>query len=377
MNPIWLLVTLALLVLALTAMLNTLTYPRLRPARLALAPRLSVLVPARDEAPVIAATLRSLLSQDYPDFEVLLLDDHSSDGTGRLALQAAGGDRRFRLVKGADLPPGWLGKNWACHQLSQQADGSILVFADADVHWAPGALTALVHQLQSRQAGMLAVWPTQVTRTPAERLVVPLLMLVALAYLPEIVVRGTHWRGFAAANGQCLAFTRPAYDRLGGHAAVRNRIVEDVSLARLARSRRVRLVMALGEDMVSCRMYSGWAAVRDGFAKNIVAGFGGVGFVIVSAVFHILLFWGPWVWLLVGPRLPQDAGWPWIPLALVILGLGVRALTAAASRQRIIDALWMPVSVGLMLFIAARGIWWSVNGGPRWKGRRLVQTHSR
>ena len=128
-------ISLALAILGITAVSNFLFFPRLKATQPAAQPKLSVLIPARNETAVIGQTIRALLGQTYPHFELILLDDQSDDGTGTTGVQAANGDARFRLMAGAPLPPGWLGKNWACHQLSQAATGGYLLFADADVRY--------------------------------------------------------------------------------------------------------------------------------------------------------------------------------------------------------------------------------------------------
>ncbi len=365
MQLLWWAVTAALIVIVATAALNAVTFPRLRRAQPKRPSRVSLLVPARDEATLIGTTVRQLLAQTYRDFEVLVLDDQSSDHTAQVARSAAAGDERLRVLAGEPLPEGWLGKNWACHQLAAQASGDVLVFTDADVRWQPEALAALMALLEYHRSDVLTVWPTQETHGWAERLVVPLMALVVLGYLPELLVRYAPWAAFAAANGQCLAFRREAYQAIGGHAAVRDRIVEDVALARLAKRQRRRLLMADGNGLIACRMYAGWSAVRDGFAKNIIAGYGGVGPLMLASVFHWLVFLAPWVWLIA-----QPSSWP---LALVTLGVGARLITAGATRQRLADALLMPLSVLLMTVIAAQAVWWHVRyGGPRWKGRTII-----
>ena len=166
-------ISFALLILGITAVSNFLFFPRLKATQPAQQPKLSILIPARNEAAVIGQTIRALLAQTYTNFELILLDDQSDDGTGTIATQAANGDARFRLLAGTPLPPGWLGKNWACHQLSQAATGNYLLFADADVRWAPEPLAALLSLAQTEQADLLTVWPTQQTECWPERLVVP------------------------------------------------------------------------------------------------------------------------------------------------------------------------------------------------------------
>lgn len=365
MQFLWGAVTAALVIIVATAALNAMTFPRLRRAQPRRALRVSLLVPARNEAATIGTTVRHLLAQTYPDFEVLVLDDQSSDDTAAIALSAAAGDDRLRVLAGVPLPQGWLGKNWACHQLAAQAGGEVLLFTDADVRWQPEALAALIALLERHHSDMLTVWPTQETHSWAERLTVPLMALAVLGYLPEVLVRYAPWAAFAAANGQCLAFRREAYQAIGGHAAARDRIVEDVALARLTKRQRRRLLMADGNGLIACRMYDGWSAVRDGFAKNIIAGYGGIIPLALATVFHWLVFLAPWVWLIVQPGL-----WP---AGLVALGVGARLLTAVVTRQRPADALLMPLSVLLMTAIAMQAVWWHVRyGGPRWKGRLVA-----
>lgn len=363
----------ALLVMTATATLNTFMQPRLGKKNPTMTPgtRVSVLIPARNEAGNIAATVRSLLAQTYPDMELLVLDDQSSDGTAAAAAAAAAGDGRFRLLRGDPLPDGWLGKNWACHQLARAANGEALLFTDADVRWQPGALAAVAAEMNRTGADLLSVWPTQQTVSWGERLVVPLMALATLAYLPLPLVHHTPWAAFAAANGQCLVFRRQAYDAIGGHSSVRGSVLEDVTLARLVKSAGLKLRLVDGAGLVQCRMYQSWAEVRRGFGKNILAGYGGrVSLLLAAAVFHWLVFVYPWLWLLWGAALPP-AGWPVWPLLLVGLGVLLRALTATMTGQRARDAWLMPLSVGLMTIIAGQALWWQAQGGRQWKGRTV------
>jgi chlorobactene glucosyltransferase len=371
---VWISALCALIVISVICVVNTLTFPRLRRAMPAQAPQVSVLIPARNEADVIGETVTRLLRQNYPYYEVVVLDDASNDGTADRAYAAAEGDPRLRVMTGEPLPAGWVGKHWACHQIAEQARGDILIFTDADVCWQPEALPALIDSMHHTRAATFTVWPTQQTYTWGERLVVPMMMFAIMSYLPEICVRYIPWPAFAAANGQCLAFRREAYRQIGGHAAVRSNIVEDVGLAWATKRQGLRLVMAEGNYLISGRMYHSWPQVRDGFAKNILAGHGGHPlFLLLSAAFHWSLFMLPWVWLSLGWAVYLGPGWPWFPMALIGLGLGVRALSAAAAHQRLVDALWLPVSTLLVTAIAARSLWWHYRyGGPQWKGRTVI-----
>lgn len=379
MTLVWFFALSALVVIALINVLNTLTFPRLGAVRKAPAAwtplHVSVLVPARDEAGVIGQAVAAILGQEYPgELELIVLDDGSSDGTAQRAAEAAQGDPRLRVIAGASLPPGWAGKNWACQQLAQHARGDLLVFSDADVRWEPGALSGVARCMARTRADCFTVWPTQETRSWSERLVVPMMMFAILAYLPEVCVRFVRWPVFAAANGQFIAFRRAAYERTGGHAAVRGSVVEDVSLAWQVKRQGLRLVMSLGDGLIYGRMYENWRQVRHGFAKNILAGHGGSPFFLLcSALFHWLLFLAPWFWLAGGLFRQQELHTLGVPLAMIALGFGARALSAAVAHHRLLDVLWLPVSVALMTVVAAQSLWWHYRyGGPQWKGRQIV-----
>jgi chlorobactene glucosyltransferase len=362
------LVSLALIVIALVTGLNVLLFPRLQRGKIPTqTPLVSLLVPARNEAAVIAQTVQALLAQTYPHFELIVLDDASTDGTGDLARQAGAGDPRLRVIAGVPLPEGWTGKNHACHVLAKHAQGEILLFTDADTRWHPTTLAALIAYMEHSQADLATVWATQTTITWAERLIVPLMMFAILGYLPILMTHYAPFAIFAAANGQCMAWRRTAYERVGGHRAVANNVLDDVTLARLAKAAGLRLRMLDGNGLLACRMYTDWRSVREGYAKNILAGYGNSVIALsLATIFHLLVFIMPLVWLF----MPNYSAWGG---ALLLMGMLIRALTAATSRQRVSDALFLPLSVLLMTIIAAQALYWHFTGGPRWKGRIIRQ----
>lgn len=365
---------LPLATIALIAILNALTFPRLSPARTAKnSPLVSVLVPMRNEADGIESAITSLLAQTYPSLEILLLDDQSTDHSAEIAQAAAKDDPRFKLLHGQALPPNWLGKPWACHQLSKNARGEYLLFTDADVHWQPEAISALIHEAERTHADLLTGWASQITKTWAERLIVPMMGFAVQAYLPIQAVHFIPYKAFAAANGQCLLFRREAYRAIGGHAAIQHNVLDDMGFAYAIKQNKLHLRGVEANGLIQTRMYHNWEQVRNGFAKNILAGHGSNStFLILSTIFHWWLFILPFA-LTIRHLLAFEIH----PAAsfglLTALGITARALTASVTRQRLTDSLLMPVSVFLMTVIAAQSIYWRATNKSQWKGRTIPQ----
>ncbi|MBV9732885.1 MAG: glycosyltransferase, partial [Verrucomicrobia bacterium] len=224
-------------VLLIQFVLNLLLLPRLRPELAPeTPPRVSVLLPARNEELRIRSCLESLLKQNYFSLEIIVLDDESVDATADIA-RALGfttnAESNCRLIRGATLPPGWTGKSWACHQLAEVARGDYLLFTDADTLHQPEAVSSAVAAAQRFRCDLLTLWPSQTTVTFAEKLVIPLMFVVGGSYLPLwLLVWAQHspWlarllgRKFLSlcgtATGQFLLFRRQSYFEMGGHRAV-------------------------------------------------------------------------------------------------------------------------------------------------------------
>ena len=336
-------------------MANLAMFPSLRstPAAPGL-PVISLLVPARDEADRLAVTLPGLLTQ--PATEVLVLDDQSGDATAAVVARAARSDSRLRLLPGAPAPPGWAGKNWACHQLAAAARGDLLVFCDADVLLAPGALPAAWALMQAQDADVFSVFPRQRTVTFGERLLVPLIDEVLLAFLPHHLLR-LPVPAAATANGQFLAFRAAAYQALGGHAAVAGELTEDLALARRARRLGLMLGLALGGDLVSARMYGGYADSVRGFGKSLRAAHGHHDLALaVTAAWHVLAYTLPWLcWR-------RARAWR----AAALLGLAQRLLVnAKTGRNAPAEAVLVPITP--LAALAAYAL--AFRRTARWKGR--------
>jgi glycosyltransferase involved in cell wall biosynthesis len=354
-----------LLAMLAVAVINLATAPRLeRAGDPSTLPRVSVLVPARNEAANLRANLPHLLASDYPNLEVLVLDDGSGDDTAAIAADLARlHPGRMRLLRGEALPDGWLGKNWACHQLSCVARGQVLLFCDADVAAGPRAVTRTVAMLQRMDAAAVTALPRHRFGTVAEAAVVPLIaQLPVAATLPLALVPRTAPPSLSMANGQWIAFTRPAYGHIGGHAAVRGEVLEDVHLGRAVKRAGLRLVAAVATEELSVRMYHGWAEVRRGFGKNVYALLGGSpGSFAAGIVIFLLAAVYPWV-AVVRPT----------PLALAALAMliGLRIAAALLFRHGWGTVLLHPAGAVLALWIAATSF--RTRGRVEWRGRTVA-----
>ena len=317
-------------------------------------PRVSLLVPMRNEAARLAASVPAILAQGAD--EIIMLDDESDDGTGALARALVAGHPGIRVADGVPAPPGWVGKNWACHQLAAEASAPLLVFCDADVLLAEGAIDAVITEMRVQRADVFSVFPRQITATLGEHLITPLIDDVLLCFLPFWLLSADVPQA-ATANGSLLAFTRPAYDHGGGFAAVRSELIEDVAIARRARKAGLKLGLALGGPLVATRMYHGYREVLSGMSRGLLPVTGGSrGRLVLGAGWHLLAYTLPW------GLARRRRGWG------LLLGLGVaeRALVEIKTGRRTVwQAALMPLSPLAAAPIVARAL----RRKQRWKGR--------
>lgn len=353
-------------VLAVT-LFNAATAPMLKKSlNLQDRPRVSVLIPARNEAANIGTCIEGFLSQDYDNFEIHVLDDQSTDHTRMIIEKFDEQHPKVQAIHGKPLPTGWMGKNWACHQLSQHANGEILIFTDADNRPAPNAITNTVAYMQKLELGLLSAFPEKVTVTLTEKLVVPVVDMFVYAGLPLWLTYFSRFPSLAAASGLWIAFTRKAYQRVGGHQAVSNQIVEDVELSRLAKKKRIRILTAAGTRVVSCRMYDSFSEVWNGFSKNL---FGLVRHKTIPFFILTLSLWAMCI-------LPYIAVWlaPLRALASVAIVMNIAIRIALALKYRHpfwISVILHPFGVLLTLMIGINSFFQVKRGRLQWKGRQI------
>ena len=228
----------------------------------------SVLIPARNEEINIERCLRSLLEQSYGNFEIIVLNDNSIDKTAEIVKSV--NDVRLRMIDGKNLEKGWVGKNYACHQLQLEAKGEYLLFIDADTELNKDCISNAVTFAVENNSGLLSIMPWEVSVTFWEKLVIPMLYFAVMAFLPVPLIEHSKRREFSMGNGQFMLFKRTCYDIIGGHESLKNKIVEDVWLSRRVKELGQKLIFADGTDIMKCRMYGSFAEVWNGFSKNFL-----------------------------------------------------------------------------------------------------------
>ena len=351
--------------------LNLLTMPRLgRYRSRSHCPRVSVLVPARNEEANLQRLMPSLLGQDYPDFEVIVLDDNSTDRTRAVLDGFAGPNSRLRILKGLPRPRGWLGKNWACHQLSAAATGDWLFFTDADTIHEPGSVRAAIDAALGEGLDFLTGIVRVDARTWAERLVVPFYSVYhVFCTLPFALAVRFHRLHMYAGNGQLLLFRREAYDRIGGHYAVRSAVLDDQEFARLVVRQRLNWRFCDASRVVSCRMYRDWRSVVEGFSKSVFAAFNcRIDAFLAACAVQLLVFFGPLV-VLVLAALRASPVEPSLAAACVAAVLSFWLAVNRRFRFPLYLVPLYPVTVLAALFIGARSVLVLATGRATWKGR--------
>lgn len=348
------------------------------------APRVSIVVPARNEARNIEACVRSILASRYPDFEVIVMDDASQDGTGDIAGHIAAEDGRVRVVTTPELINGWFGKQWACHNGALEADGTLLLFTDADTRHGPELLARAVHALQARGADLLSVAGDQTMESFWERV----LQLHVFAFIfgryggLEKVSRATNPLD-KIGNGQYMLMRSEAYDRAGGHAAVRDHVAEDLRMAQEWCRLGLSVQIVLGMGYMSTRMYEGLGEIVRGWGKNIYAGgrdtinVGSVGQALLRVVYPVPTLWEIVPTVMVVLALSGVVGHAWLLWGATVYGLTTLFWVAAYrwAKAPVWYALLHPVASVVLFYVFAKAAW--KGSEVEWKGRRYTSQSPR
>jgi glycosyltransferase involved in cell wall biosynthesis len=322
----------------------------------------SILIPARDEEHNILNLLRSIHQQDYSNYEVIILDDASSDDTYQICADFAAKHPRFRVIKGGELPADWLGKNYACHQLAQQAKGDFLLFLDADETIQNGLVNSAIHRMYLRKLSLLSLFTNQETHSVGELMVVPLMHYLLLNLLPLQLVYLIKSPSVSAASGQFMLFDATTYHRNQWHERAKQEVVEDVEIMKLVKAKTYNGESLLANNMINCRMYKGYREAVNGFSKNFLAAFN---YSILGLLVYILFVIG-------GPMIVMitlDFHLIFFMIGLIIL---TRIMISLSSGQNALyNVILHPVQMINLTLIAFLAIQKYLTKTTVWKGRSI------
>lgn len=330
------------------------------------APFVSVIIPARNERRNIERCVRSVLTTVYPSFEIIVVDDHSADGTGDIARGIAAEDPRVRVIDAPWLPDDWFGKQWACATGARAANGSLLLFTDADTWHAPDLLPRSVNALRLRTADLFSVAGHQEMHSFWERVIQPVVFgMLSLRYGGLEDVNATRNPAHAIANGQFILVRRDVYEAMGGHERVKHTVAEDLMLAQEWVRAGRRIVLMLGQAQLSTHMYASLPEIIAGWRKNIFAGgvHASIGGRLGRAMYPVLLIGAPLLGLapvialaLAVAGVLSTAWMVWsvtiVAVGLLFWGAIYHVMTQAAGY-----ALLYPLGLAMLLYITVGSVW--------------------
>jgi chlorobactene glucosyltransferase len=368
------LVVLCVLYLVTVGVINMRKLHNLREyQKLPTCPRISVMVPARNEEDTIGPCVSSLLAQDYSNFQVIVLNDNSTDGTTAILSKLGQCDSRLKIINGQPLPPDWLGKHWACHQLYQAADGELLMFTDADTVHKPDTLRCASAALQENSADMLSIIPRHKLGSLAEQLIMPAFALGAFANIPLPARLRPGNTKLVSSSGKLMLLRRQCYEAAGGFQSIRQSVLDDLLLAERVSALGMRYRVFDGTDNVTCRMYHNWTEVHLGLSKNMFPSYGyNVPLFVFIWLWINFVFWEPLIVLGVH-KIPEYP--PVLSVGLAAISVISCLILFAYYYQRfkfpLYTVLLYPVSASLLTAIAFSSMFLTISGRATWKDRKM------
>jgi chlorobactene glucosyltransferase len=337
------------------------------------APRVSIVVPARNEEYQIERCVRSLLAQEHPHLDVIVVDDQSQDATASIVEMLAREDDRLRLIPGEALPEGWVGKPWALHQGLRYAGGDWVLFTDADTIHDPGALAAALGFARAHEIDVLSLLTRQIMATPAEQLLLPSILFTIGFAIGSLDSINDMERENALFNGQYILARRAAFEAIGGHEAVRNEIAEDLELARKFKADgRFRTALVRSNGLVRVRMYRNFGELWEGFVKNFWVGARDrPALALLGIAFLACLSPITPVAILIALALHAWSASALLACAVAVAILGAAYGMAGFGMPRYLAAC-LPIGIAATVAIAATSIVRRAFGGVAWRGRRYA-----
>ena len=368
-NGLLIIYVVALLYLLIWTMINSQFVFPLKKSDAKNMPRVSILIPLRNEANHVKKLIRSLKGLTYPFLEFVLYDDESTDNTYSLLKREIGQDARFRLVKGHLMPKDWVGKSHACMRLSEHATGDVFCFMDADVTLASSTIEKVITHMETTKSDGCSSFPQFSYTNWLDRLVIPMMHVLVHVYLPLFFANYTKWTSTTAANGAFICFTKMCYERIGGHKSVQHSLIEDIELARNVKRAHMRFTLIRGKNTIFCEMYDSAKATWQGFLKNT---FNGLNRSIIAAilysVFSVIVLIVPFGLLVYGLGTLQ-----WVYILPYWICLLIRMVSDFYAGSKLHYAFFYPISQLFVLCILWQAVYLSVTKHSiKWKGREYT-----
>ncbi|MCX8054158.1 MAG: glycosyltransferase [Ignavibacteria bacterium] len=323
-------------------------------------PLVSVLIPARNEENNLPILVNDILSQNYPNLEIIIYNDASNDDTGIIAGNFSKKYSFIKVINGISLPEGWYGKPYACWNLGKHAKGDYLLFLDADVRISGNILLRSISYMQSKKLGLISIFPKQVMVSFGEKLVVPLMNIILLSLLPLVTVRSRFFPSLSAANGQFMLYNRDTYNKFNPYEQFKSNRVEDIAIAYFLKKNRVPVACFLGDDEITCRMYSSFSEAIKGFAKNVISFFRNS---TLFALFYVF------VNTFSLPFTLYFAGFQFFIAVFTIQLITLFIIFILSNQSVIFNILTQPIRQIVLIFLIFKSLIERRKKGYLWKGR--------
>ena len=333
---------------------------------------ISILIPARNEEDIIESTIRSILKQNYQNFELIILNDNSTDQTKNIVEKLSMKNSQINLIDGAKLPQGWLGKNWACHQLSKQSKGKYILFIDADTQIDKNTLSDALSVIKQDNIDLLSLVPNRDTILIADNAMKKIISWFIVCWLPMKLALSLNAPFLSATFGQFMLFKKSSFNNIGGFESIKDNPVDDFQLGRNIKRNKLRWILYDGAKRISTRTYKTNKDFISGYSKNIFPAVGYSISVFVS-IFSILLSFVlfstiPMILYLIG--MEQNAEFIILSITLLILLILSWTIVTIRFNYSIVTPFSFPILISLILLLAARSFTDNMFYSSTWKDRK-------
>ncbi len=342
-------------------------------------PIVSILVPARNEEGNIKQCLQSLVDQNYEALEILVLDDRSTDKTAKIIKDVSSSSAKIKFLEGTPLPKGWVGKNWACHQLSKQATGELILFIDADTILSQGSVLAAVTAHQKKDVDLLTIIPHRTASCLTERLMFPLMDWALFCWIPMKLAHKIQTPHLSATFGQFMLFNSASYRKIGGHEKIFDNPLDDFALGRLIMKRGLTWALIGGSTDISVLPYKGNVAAFKAVSRSVFpALYYRISTLLILSFVILLLGVVPPLTLAISAVVyPENNDFFLILASSTAFVTATWFIVCRKFKHRVLMVPFYPISMSLMVLAAFHSLFTHGLGTTTWKDRRVSRAKIR